>query len=34
MKKWIRAATLAALTLPSAALAQSKDALTGTWKLV
>ena len=34
MKKWILAATLAALTLPRAALAQSKDVLTGTWKLV
>ena len=34
MKKWILAATLAALTLPSAALAQSKDVLVGTWKLV
>jgi hypothetical protein len=34
MKKWILAATLAALPPPSAALAQSKDVLVGTWKLV
>jgi|GraSoi2013_100cm_1033763.scaffolds.fasta_scaffold97139_1 hypothetical protein len=34
MKKWMLATTLAALTLPSAALAQSKDVLTGTWKLL
>jgi hypothetical protein len=34
MKKWILAATLAALTLPYAALAQSRDVLVGTWKLV
>jgi len=34
MKKWILAATLAALPLSSPILAQSKDVLVGTWKLI
>jgi hypothetical protein len=34
MKKWILAVTLAALPLSSAALAQSKGVLSGTWKLI
>jgi hypothetical protein len=34
MKKWILAVTLAALPLSSATLAQSKDVLVGTWKLI
>jgi hypothetical protein len=34
MKKWILAVTLAAQPLSSTALAQSKDVLSGTWKLI
>jgi hypothetical protein len=34
MNKWVLAVTLAALPLSSATLAQSKDVLTGTWKLI
>lgn len=34
MKKWILAVTLAVLPLSSATLAQSKEALVGTWKLL
>jgi hypothetical protein len=34
MKTWILAAALALLALPCSALAQSRDALIGTWKLV
>ena len=34
MRNWVIAMTLATLTFPSAAVAQSKDDLLGTWKLV
>ena len=34
MKKWILAVTIAALPLSSPTLAQSKEALVGTWKLL